>query len=210
VVLTALAFAIRRVDIGSASLWPGFLLLGALFAAEMADRTPLGHQIVGSNLAASSIVRVGKLAHKWMTTASFTAKPLDRPMMVDLAFNAPGQLFLSIGVETYGKSTNNAAFDASILRDAEAILASHYTIEVGQHEFKGATLSGEFRELCGLRTVGTPTRAKVLAMRPKCLRQRLAAKGFTSLGIHCNAGMFYNRSAAIRRSGLPTRCSTPT
>lgn len=201
VVLGALALLLRSLDLTRASLWPGALLLIALLGAEMADRTPLGHQLVGSNLATSSIVRMGKLVHKWMTSARFVARPLPATMMVDLAAQDPAQRILSIGVEAYGVS-HSPRFDESILRPALAVLAPLYTIEVGRHAFKGATLSGEFRELCGLRTAGTPTRADALAMRPDCLPQLLHDRGFRSLAIHGNSGLFYNRSAAYPAIGF--------
>lgn len=190
--LLGLYFLIRRVNFARARIWPAVALFAILLLLDLAGRSAAGHAMVGGNLATSSTVRTLKLVRAWATTEPFSATPLERPMMVAEARSAMPSRIVSISVEALGLSLD-PRFNSAMFAPMRKALGAGFVVEVGRHRFKGATLSGELRELCAYETAGTPTRADALALSGDCLPSILLDAGYRTLGVHGNSRYFYNR-----------------
>ncbi len=192
-VLAMLYFVLSRIDIRNAHMMPFALLLLACGVLDLASRTEVGFRLVGDNLATSSAVRAFKLARTWSSASAFRALPIEQPMMVREVDSAgtPDKI-MSLSVEAFGLFQDRAV-NEQIVASLRRALGNGFDVEAGRHPFKGATLSGEMRELCNVRTAGTPRLADARALQPRCLPAHLAARGFATLGIHGNSGFFYNR-----------------
>jgi hypothetical protein len=204
-VVAATYLAIRKLPIGTARLSPAVAILVIITALDLLGRTTLGYETLKTNLATSSTVRAFKTLRSWSQSKGFvhSAYP-GSSMATELAAQPrnPDRI-LSISVESFGLA-RDARFNQAILRPLETQLAGSYRVQIGAHTFKGATLSGEMRELCALRSVGTPTRADALSIRNGCAPAEMAAKGYSTLGIHGNSRFFYNRGEIYPAIGLQT------
>ena len=199
---TIMFLLLRRIPMKDAAIVPIAAVLVLLLALDLAGRTAAGHALVGGNLVTSSAVRGYKLARTWATTEGFTVKPIAEPMMVEDVLSEPlPPRILSLSVEALGLARDER-FNRLMFAPMREVLAGRYHVEIGRHGFKGATLSGEMRELCGQRTAGTPTTEKALALRSGCLPGILAARGYDTLGIHGNSKFFYNRSEVYPALGF--------
>lgn len=224
VALVALYLLLLRVRIAAARVSPFVIVLCIIAALDLAGRTSVGFTLVGENIATSSAVRAFKLGRMWATTEGFTAKPWTVPMTVQDVLHEPTlpPRIVSVAVESFGLF-NNAKVNAGIVEPLRAALGDKFELTVGKHDFEGATLSGEMRELCNQRTFGTPQRVQVLPYQSKCLPQILASRGYGTLGIHGNSRFFYNRADVypalgfrktlfyddfIREPSPPAKCKT--
>lgn len=192
-VLALMYALLSRISIRDAHLMPFLLVLVVSAILDVASRTEVGFRLVGDNLATSSTVRAFKLGRTWSSASAFRSTPIAQPMLVHLVdANNPPDKILSLSVEAFGLFRNEAV-NEQIVGSLRQALGSGFAVEVGKHAFKGATLSGEMRELCNVRTAGTPTVRDAGRLKPRCLPAHLAARGFATLGIHGNSGFFYNR-----------------
>jgi hypothetical protein len=190
--LTIVYQLLRRVPIERARKLPVLLLLIALIATDMIGRTSAGHALLGGNLVTSGAVRGLKLVRSWMTSEGFRARPITPAMATELAFGTAPPRILSVAVEAYGWSKDDR-YNRWVLARLQTAVKGRYQVEVALRGFKGATLSGELRELCAQRTSGTPTRKAAAELGQRCLPTKLAGAGYATLGIHGNPRFFYNR-----------------
>lgn len=72
-------------------------------------------------------------------------------------------------------------------------------VESGWRDWRGATLNGELRELCGLQV---PLTHAADIRVSDCLPRKLAAQGYTSIAGHGYQGLFYMRSVLYPRLGF--------
>ncbi len=194
---------LKRVDVAKASLLPMAALLLLLSGLDIAGRTAVGYSYLGDNIATSSAVRLGKLLRQWAISPGFSARPIDRPMLVRevVALRPLPERVVSVSVEALGLA-NDPHFNEAVMAPMRGILKDRFTIEIGRHAFEGGTLSGEMRELCNQRTAGTPTLNAARTLSVSCLPELLAKRGYETLGMHGNSGFFYNRSVIYPELGF--------
>ncbi len=80
-------------------------------------------------------------------------------------------------------------------------LLSRYQVEFGDTPFNGSTVSGEYRELCGLRSgarIGMPE----LSHREECLPEIYNRKGYETEGIHGYQGSMFGRESWYAKLGF--------
>lgn len=81
----------------------------------------------------------------------------------------------------------------------DARLAQRYEIRTGTVPFAGATTSGEFRELCGIRMSHVSARQAAV---PPCLPRQLASLGYRSIALHAYNGALFERLDWYPRVGF--------
>lgn len=201
--LAALYVMLTRVKISQARMLPVVVILLAVLGVDLLGRTAAGFEMIKTNAATSSTVRFAKVAKAWATSPGFVHEKHPGQSMADTLMAAPVKpdRILSISVEALGLS-NSDTFNQAIVAPLEARLGGEYVVTVSSHAFKGATLAGELRELCGLRISGTPTRAASEAIRPDCLPAKLKALGYQTTGLHGNSKYFYNRGELYKAIGF--------
>jgi hypothetical protein len=202
VAMVITALLLRRIRIGRARTLPALIVLIVFVSLDLFGRTAIGYDLVRSNLATSSAVRLGQLMAKWAHPPKFKVKPFNGETMQSYlsATQAPDKI-LSIAVESFG-SARSVDYNTVEIAPLEKALGNEYVVTRMVHPYQGATLAGEIRELCGLRIAGTPTTAEGRLLRPHCLPARLSQQGWATLGIHGNSRFFYNRSGLYPAIGF--------
>lgn len=82
---------------------------------------------------------------------------------------------------------------------ATPAVRARYEVRTGTVPFAGATTSGEFRELCGVRMSHASVRRYDT---PACLPAQLAARGYQSLAMHAYNGALFERREWYPRIGF--------
>nr|WP_269141314.1 sulfatase-like hydrolase/transferase [Sphingomonas sp. IC-56] len=114
--------------------------------------------------------------------------------------NPPPQI-LSISLESFGlarEPNRRAALIEPLIRE----LGGLYKVEQGAHDYFGATLQGEVRELCGERLFGNAAQDGVLRQLSQCLPSQLRRRGYDTVALHGNGGRFYSRWAVYPAMGF--------
>ncbi len=195
-VLTAL---LARLDCAAASLWAvPALLLGVLAADVAAGSSRWGGQRVSTpvNIATSSAWQVWVIGWQWAHTPRFQVLgPTQGSLAQDAWPPAPANhRVLSVAVESWGAIDDPAARQA-IVEPLLRRVAGRYAVDLRLQPYRGGTLAGEFRELCGLLVVGVPSLGAATGeLTADCLPRRLAGQGVATWAAHANVGAFYNRS----------------
>lgn len=187
---------VRRVPMGKAHLWPVVLAGLALVGAERLGGDSLARYKLGVNVATSGARSLIHLVDAWVNYEGFKFEHLTTPSM-DAIVSTMSEAerpdhILSISVEALGRfqdDSQNQAMFASLVKAA----GDTYAVSFDKRLYKGATLSGELRALCGIRALGAPSRETIKQIAPGCLPHRLAKAGYATLGMHGNTGYFYNR-----------------
>ncbi|MBX3483726.1 sulfatase-like hydrolase/transferase [Phenylobacterium sp.] len=194
---------LSRIRIGRARTLPAVVLLIVFVSLDLFGRTAIGYDMVRLNMATSSAVRLGQLIGKWTRPAQFHVRPFDGETMQSyLTTNGPPpDRILSIAVESFG-SAQDANYNAVEIAPLQKALGNDYVVTRALHPYRGATLAGEIRELCGLRISGTPKTAEGRLLRPHCIPAKLSEQGWATLGIHGNSRFFYNRSGLYPAIGF--------
>jgi uncharacterized protein YaiI (UPF0178 family) len=105
----------------------------------------------------------------------------------------PPQKILSVGMESLGVYKDDAD-QAALLTPLIAPMQPRYRlIYDGVHAYRGLTLQGEMRELCGLMLLGITRSSADLAKLGNCVPNRLARAGYRTIGMHGNPARFYFR-----------------
>lgn len=78
-------------------------------------------------------------------------------------------------------------------------MTQRYQIRTGTVPFAGATTSGEFRELCGIRMSHVSARQSEI---PPCLPRQLASLGYGSVALHAYNGALFERLDWYPRVGF--------
>lgn len=198
-----LFLSLRKVKMTQVRAMPALVLLVALLTMDLVGRTELGFSLIKINPTTSTAARSLGVLKSWARNPGFThVTHPGQSMAGRLAHGAPiPDKILSISVEAFGLA-NDKAFNNDIARPLERRLGGLYAIERGSHPYKGATLAGELRELCGLRITGTPTRAASDKISPNCLPARLQKMGYKTTAMHGNSRFFYNRSELYSALGF--------
>jgi hypothetical protein len=105
---------------------------------------------------------------------------------------APSRV-LFVVLESWGEAPNALS---EFVRQIEQI--SSRVLTSGYREFRGSTLPGELRELCG----ATPSLSKITEDLGDCLPARLARAGYVATAYHGYEGFFYMRDIVYPRLGF--------
>lgn len=190
---------LRRVYFGQAYVWPVLLLLPLLGYLGMQQnfRSVTGRNWVTSG--AYNLLRIVKASSTYKVSVS---KPFPGPTFAgDMAGKPLPSHLMSVGLESLGMFSDPNA-QARIFEPFIHTVADFYDVTVTEHGFKGPTLSGEMRELCGIETEGVPDLSSEAKLRQECLPAQLRAKGFATIGIHGNVRQFYNRQRVYPMIGF--------
>lgn len=182
----------------------GVAALGlVLVAADLAAA-----RLVGGNLVSSATATLARPAiNQWQNERRGIVRaprPFPGESMAS-RLDAPSSWrprMLSVAVESWGEPIDPE--DARLLEQAlTGPLAGRYrVVDARRQAYRGSTLEGEVRELCGLELDGIPRRAADMAWLKACLPARLAAAGWDTSGWHGNAGSFYRRSTVYPALGF--------
>lgn len=187
---------LRRIPLARAHLWPVILLGLALVGIEHFGANRLTNNKLGVNVVTSGARSMMHLGDAWLHYKGFTYERLTTPSLDAIVSAMPADQrphhIMSIAVEALGRFRNDADNQAMFAPMVQAA-GTVYTVEFGERIYKGATLSGELRALCGIRALGAPGRRSVQEIAGGCLPHRLAAAGYATLAMHGNTGYFYNR-----------------
>lgn len=187
---------VRPVRLDRARIWPVLLVTLVVVGAEKLGSSNERRNALSINVATSGALSLFHLGEAWINYQGFRAEPVDFPAMPQRVLGLPEAQrparILSLSVEALGLFKDPAA-DAVVFAPLERAVGQVYTVEMGRHPFKGATLSGELRELCGLRTLGTPGKESIARIGANCLPSQLRKQGYQTIGLHGNTGYFYNR-----------------
>lgn len=111
----------------------------------------------------------------------------------DLAKTAPART-LSIAVESLGTPIDPDQRRRLLAPVIQGLKGRYRLVRNSDHLFEGGTLSGEFRELCGLMARGIPREGDQLPAGHKCLpAQEHAEAHARAIALHGNNASFYNR-----------------
>jgi phosphoglycerol transferase MdoB-like AlkP superfamily enzyme len=81
------------------------------------------------------------------------------------------------------------------------IVLNRYTVQTGTVNFNGATVSGEFRELCGVQG-GIDSVPVVDEVSAQCLPKLLKKEGYKTTAIHGYLGSMFDRKTWYRNLGF--------
>ena len=194
---------LRRIRVGRARILPAVIVLVLAIGVDLLGRTSVGYDLVRTNFATSSVYRGGRVVLSWTNPPDFTVRAFEGSTVRDTLLRSserPARI-LSISFESFG-TAKESAFDDVEIAPLQQILGEEYVIERSRHAFKGATLAGEIRELCGLEISGTPSASEAKALRTRCVPAHLLQEGYETLGIHGNSRFFYNRTEVYRAIGF--------
>lgn len=195
--LTAKASARSRVPM---SRHAAVVFILSLYAADQ------GLSRVGGalNLVSSSSQEVLRPAFNHLIDR-MQAKPIQLvPIRADTMFarlaagRTPDRV-LSLSVESLGV---RVAGEQDWARLSRRIGQDYDLIEAGEHEFDGATMAGELRELCGLRISGVPYAVRELDALSGCAPRLLVRRGYLVRAFHGGDAWFYNRARIYAAAGV--------
>jgi hypothetical protein len=89
---------------------------------------------------------------------------------------------------------------------AEPAVLNKYEVQTGTVEFHGATVSGEFRILCGLEA-GIRSLTLIKDLSGQCLPKLLEKRGYTTTAIHGFLGAMFDREKLVPGSREPLKNS---
>lgn len=95
-------------------------------------------------------------------------------------------------VESYGLLAESSLKKELLLPFSAPSIAEKYRVQFGTVGFRGATVSGEFRELCGLE-LGLSSVTSVSSFSHDCLPSLARTAGYETLAIHGYSGYMFNR-----------------
>lgn len=190
---------LRRVYFGQAYVWPALLLIPVLgyLGTQQNFRSVTGRNWVTSG--AYNLLRIVKASSTYKVSVS-TAFP-GPTMAGDLTGKPVPPHVMSVGLESLGMFSAPAA-QARIFAPFIHTMEDQYEITVTDHGFKGPTLSGEMRELCGIEAEGVPDLSSTDKLKQECLPAQLQAQGYATIGIHGNVRQFYNRQRVYPMLGF--------
>lgn len=190
---------LRRVYFGQAYVWPALLLIPVLgyLGTQQNFRSVNGRNWVTSG--GYNLLRIVKASSTYKVSVS---KPFPGPTFAgDMAGKPLPSHLMSIGLESLG-TFSDANAQARIVEPFIHTVADFYDVTVTEHSFKGPTLSGEMRELCGIEIEGVPDLSSGAKLKEECLPAQLQAKGYATIGIHGNVRQFYNRQRVYPMIGF--------
>jgi len=163
-------------------------------------------QVAGMNFCTSAGVSMGK------TIASALLRKPDRvePVPVDSATRQAGwfkeipktQNIVLVVVESEGEPVNPAWKTLLLSPWSSSELQKRYRVDQGSVAFTGATVPGEFRELCGVLSavIEKPTSEK--DVMHNCLPWRMREAGIVPVYVHGFSSQMFNRQEWISELGF--------
>lgn len=134
-------------------------------------------------------------------TFRFEPAPLSWAADRKLAASAPTRT-LSLAVESLGAPIDPVERQR-LLEPLISGLGARYRLVIDRdHPFHGGTLSGEFRELCGVTTRGIPREDVRMDPGLNCLPARTRTAGGDTVALHGNSASFYQRRAVYPAMGF--------
>lgn len=182
------------------------VVLGAVGVWGGNSSLRLRDQAAGMNLCTSAGLSMGK------TIASALFRKHDRvePVPVDSATRRAGwfsripetQNLILVVVESEGDPVNA---EWKKLLQSEWVtpeLEARYRVEQGSIDFTGATVPGEYRELCGLFSGVLETPVNDTALMRTCLGSQMRQHGLKTIYVHGFAPEMFNRRDWVSRLGF--------
>ncbi len=215
VVIPALALGWLMMRVGGVSTVPRrstswlvvlVVVLGAIGVWGGNSSLRFRERASGMNLCTSAGGSMGK------TIAAALFRKHDRvmPLPVDSATRRAGWFtkipearnLVLVVVESGGEPVN-PAWKALLQSEwANPTLQERYLVETGSIHFTGATVPGEFRELCGVLSGVLETPANDTALMRACLGSEMQRQGFMTMYVHGFAPEMFNRRDWISRLGF--------
>lgn len=118
------------------------------------------------------------------------------PLLSELSKRSPPPKVLIIVLEAWGEN----APSLTAVKD-QALSMGFDNVTAGFVPYRGATLAGEVRVLCGQSLDYADPRKSLL----DCLPRRLSASGYDTVSIHGNSGLFYYRHLLYPEMGFARR-----
>jgi hypothetical protein len=163
-------------------------------------------QIAGMNLCTSAAISMGKT----VASALFRKHDHIEPLPVDSATRRAGwfsgtpktQNLVLVVVESGGDPTDPAWNAVAEKEWSSPELRRRYRVDQGSVAFTGATVPGEFRELCGVISgvIEKPTDND--AVMRNCLPWQMRDAGLASVYVHGFSPEMFNRQEWISRFGF--------
>lgn len=194
----AMAATLKRLRCERASLWAvPVLLVLALATDVLLGSSRFGGQGLRTrvNIATSSAWQAWVIGWQWAHTPAFRIHGrTGLSMHDDLQGQSRPARILSVAVESWGVVKGEPLADAAIIAPLRDRLRGRFEIHVEQHPYRGGTIAGELRELCGLLVTGVPSVPEVQRLLgERCLPGQLRRLGYDTWAAHANVGRFYNR-----------------
>lgn len=195
IILTGIAILL---PIKERANWNNSILLIALsifFALNITKLTKSGQDMLP--FVKTPALRGGSYLVLNPNLAVFTGEAINKslydPLLAELSTQKPPKKILIVVLEAWGENrrTLNNLGDL-----AEKM--GYASVAKGFVPYRGATLANEVRVLCG-QSLNYKDPFQSLG---KCLPKRLADKGFDTLSIHGNDGVFYYRYLLYPRMGF--------
>ena len=146
-------------------------------------------------LTSWKLIRADRTEDQLTPLSSATVPLLERLRGVDPASppRRPPNIVIVI-VESYGLIQEPQVARILTAPYLSAAVRARYTVQVGAVAFSGATVSGEFRELCGVQA-GIKSITTVKRFASQCLPDLLKQRGYRTEAVHGFTGyMFYRRN----------------
>lgn len=188
-------YIVARLPLKNAAAWPAIALGTALIGIDFASGgTQWSGKVTELNVATSSLNTLRGLIFLPAPPDDSPIEP-DRQSMAHQIRTAGDRLpsrILSVAVESWGVFANGR-IDDSIIAGLRAAVAGRYVVEATRHRFRGTTLAGEVRELCGYLIARSPTLEDIAQFDEACVPSFLSDRGYGTWAGHGNRGTFYDR-----------------
>jgi hypothetical protein len=109
---------------------------------------------------------------------------------------------LVVVVESYGVQVSNRLQQLFNVPFNRELLKSRYAVRYGEVPFFGSTVSGEVRELCGVR-ISSPSDVDNISMT-ECLPNLLKLQGYNTTAVHGFSRYMFDRQSWYPRVGFDT------
>ena len=195
--------ALRRATVWLVAL---LVIFGAVGVWGGNSSLRLRDEAAGMNLCTSAGLSMGK------TVASAILRKHDRvePIQVDSATRHAGwftripetQNLVLVVLESEGEPLNPAWKALLESEWAKPKLQERYRVETGSVQFTGATVPGEYRELCGLFSGVLETPANDAARMRTCLGSQMKQLGMKTTYVHGFGPDIFNRRDWVSRLGF--------
>jgi len=183
VFLVALLAGIRLLS-SDTSIWHRDAYAGAKFA------TSSGSHLIKELVAHSSQSYDSTSTQEHVPSATETYLQKTDPAT---AKHGAAHNLVLIVVESYGDISNPAYANWLLSPYFQPGVTRRYDVQLSHSPFKGATVSGEFRELCGLQ-LDIPAITSVSFFAQDCVPAAMNRKGYMSTGLHGFSGQMFDRA----------------
>jgi hypothetical protein len=199
----AVAFVIIRRMPPIRSMWAALASLVAILLADGALSRANAAGLGVPNLLSSATRSALEPIVQVVRSETFRLEPAPASWAADsrLTATAPTRT-LSVAVESLGAPIDPVERQR-LLEPLIAGLGARYRLVVNRdHPFHGGTLSGEFRELCGVVTRGIPHDDVQVDPGLDCLPRRTRKAAGNTIALHGNSASFYQRRSVYPAMGF--------